>query len=126
MKLVIPLLLASGFLLGCGEEEPLAPINHSPLLEPQPDTTAAVNETLVLKAQATDPDGDNISFRVVVEMTWAEFHYGPRPLVFIDQTTGQFQYTPRDISISGRSFTFVAMDNRGGQDSTSFHVTVTQ
>ena len=92
MRQVIPLLLASGFLLlGCGDDEPLAPLNHSPLLESQSDTTAVVNETLRLQAQATDPDGDDISFRVVVEMTWAEFHYGPRPLVFIDQTTGQFQ-----------------------------------
>ena len=125
MRLVIPLLLASGFLLlGCGE--PLAPLNHSPLLESQSDTTAVVNETLHLQAQATDPDGDDISFRVVVGMTWAEIHYGPRPLVLIDQTTGEFQYTPRNIGISGRTFTFVAMDNRGGQDSTSFHVAVTQ
>jgi hypothetical protein len=49
-----------------------------------------------------DPDGDVLTYRVVVQMSWHEIVYGPWPLTTIDEGTGLFRFIPQDFDVPGR------------------------
>ena len=54
----------------CGERVPVAPaLNRPPLMQERADTSGARGDTLRLVAQATDPDGDRVSYGFLVIAT---------------------------------------------------------
>jgi hypothetical protein len=111
---------------GCGEYVGPRLSNQAPVLEAQPDTTAAVGDTLELWAQAHDADGDSLAYGLVAYVTYEEFTDGYKPDVTMSKYTGYFSFRPRDRDRPGRDFMFTVDDGSGGTDSTSFSVHVTE
>ena len=119
-----------GSILSCGgdkeDREPtvIAPENHAPVLIPRADTTAAVGDTLRLRAEATDADGDTLLYGLVVEQTLEEIREGYFASASIDGETGAFWFSPEAGDRPGRSFRFTAQDPLGAADTTRFTVNV--
>ena len=111
---------------GCGEKRATEPANRPPVLEAQPDTTVAVGDTLELWARAQDADGDSLSYRVTVYLTYQEYLDSYRPEVRMNGYTGHFWFKPVLRDGPSRAFMFKADDNRGGLDSAYFVVNVTE
>lgn len=97
--------------------------NRPPVFVSQSDTSVAVGDTLRLTAIATDEDGDDLSYGLVVRFQWQEFRLDEIP-VALDPGSGDFRYAPGSGEPSLRRFLFRVDDGRGGRDSTGFNVTV--
>ena len=111
---------------GCGEYVGPRLSNEAPVLQGQPDTTAAVGDTLELWAHAYDADGDTLAYGLIAYVTYEEFTEGYKPDVAMSKNTGYFLFRPRDRDRPSRDFAFTVDDGRGGADSTSFSVSVTE
>lgn len=119
-------LAISGWMAGCGDDEGTRAErpNAEPVLAPQPDTSAAIGDTLLLQALGTDADDDPIAYLLVIEVTFEEIHDGYIPSAALGRDTGRFWFAPQDRDRPRRRFHFVADDGRGGRDSTAFAVAV--
>lgn len=130
----IGILLVTGFLFGCSEEEPFEPIdpidpdvtNHLPVIASRSDTFAIVGDTLRLEFSATDQDGDSLHFEREIYCTWGEIRDGQchPPISHIDSRTGRFWFYPRTSDIPVREVTVTVYDARGGYASTTFSIYV--
>jgi hypothetical protein len=115
--------------IGCGNDgsgynvldDPLGSFNRAPLMQEQPDTSVALGDTLRLQASAYDPDGDEITYRIVV---YVETIYEPWPDIEFNSSTGRFWFAPAASDLPERAFEFIARDGRGGESSTKFAVDV--
>jgi hypothetical protein len=101
------------------------PENNAPVLAAQRDTAGVVGDTLRLTANATDPDGDEVSLLAQVEVTLQEIRTGYRADMDFDASTGAFWFVPGNRDVPERAFHFVAEDGRGGRDDKRFVVSVT-
>ena len=105
----------------CSDDDPTAPNNNPPVLVDLQDTTATVGGTLRLTASATDRDGDPISYHLTVMIRGIHDSF---PDAHIDAGSGEFVFKPTASDRPDRHFVVRARDGRGGEDSTSFTVTV--
>ncbi|KPK66464.1 hypothetical protein AMJ82_11790 [candidate division TA06 bacterium SM23_40] len=76
------------------------PTNRAPDLVDQPDTTIAENQYLAFTLQATDPEGDSISF------SSPDLPVGAT----LDAVTGLFKWTPDYQQAGAHTVTFIATD----------------
>jgi hypothetical protein len=107
---------------GCDSDEDLR--NRPPRIQPQADTAGVTGDTLWLAAHATDPDGDNLRFHLVIKVDWQDLG-GANPVdAGLDPQTGQFWFRPDSDDMPKRGFVFRVEDTRGGKDSTEFDVLV--
>jgi hypothetical protein len=113
---------------GCGDGEirVTGPTNHPPVLTAQPDTSAALGDTLILWAIADDPDNDRLSYNVLIHITSDEYSRGYIPDAWMHSPSGRFRFWPQADDEPQRRFTFLVEDNRGGTDTTTFAVRVYQ
>ncbi len=128
--------IVSALVLGCSEdsfvdvidEDPLGPgpLNHAPIIAPQPDTSAIVGDTLMLQISATDPDGDALYYEVDVSCTWLETSNNNchSPIARIDYQTGRFWFNPRSYDIPVRHVIVTVSDPHGSSASMEFDVMV--
>jgi len=119
--------LALAFLLvfapGCSEDDPVTPENNPPVLPALSDVDAVVGQELLLSFQATDRDGDAITYHLVVR---AESIGAPLPIAGIDSETGAFHFTPLARDLPYRNFIVEVDDGHGGQDAEEFRVMITE
>jgi len=89
--------------------------NRPPVLSSVGDKTVAEGETLTISLHATDPDNDRIVYSAA----------GLPKNAAIDPGTGIFRFDP-DYNQSGEyQVTFTASDGKGGSDSETIKITVT-
>jgi len=98
------------------------PQNSPPIIQEQPDASVNIGNTLKLRAVASDPDGDRITYGLVV---YLDRKYDIYPNVEMDLRSGIFQFTARSADMPSRKFAFVARDDHGKTAETEFVVTVT-
>jgi hypothetical protein len=123
--LIISLGVFVFLLVGCsGDGGGSGPSNHAPTIEAQRDTTAVLGDTLVLWARAYDSDGDDLTYKALGQITYEEFRRGYFPVAGMNQASGRFKFWPQEDDRPSRQFTFIADDERGGTDSTSFFIYV--
>ena len=88
--------------------------NASPLIRSTPSTAAAVGALYLYLPQATDPDGDLLSFRLL-----------EAPLsMTIDAATGRIDYTPSPTDVGPQPMVILVEDGNGGFASQSFTIVV--
>jgi hypothetical protein len=110
---------------GCGGDKPTAPkANRPPVIRSQPDTTAAIGDTLRLRAVAIDADQDALRYSAVIVISSEEFHSGYLPAGGIEESTGVFWFRPGHLDLPSRRVRLIVDDRRGGRDTTAFVVTV--
>ncbi len=92
------------------------PSNRAPVMEPIPDHTVDVGDTLTFIVSALDPDGDRLDLSV-----------SPLPLLpnaSFDAQAGRFSFTPSSAQAGTYALTFTADDRRGGLASATTTITV--
>src|SRR5262249_30755117 len=92
----------------------LAPANSAPVLTTSPFNTAVVDRAYVYVPQASDLDGDALTFRLTT---------GPEGMT-VDPTTGRLTWTPTSADLGTHSITLVVSDGRGGEASQSVILSV--
>lgn len=127
-KIIIPLIIFAGFLFvtGCEEKDLITDpsLNHAPILEMPPNTSATIGDTLKVWLKATDIDDDSLTYTVTVRQKCSDFGTGYSPEAAIDPRTGYFWFAPGLDDLSLHNFMFVVTDHRGGYDFDSLIVTV--
>jgi hypothetical protein len=88
--------------------------NQAPALDPLPDCSAQAGHPLTLHANATDPDGDPITYSLV----------NPPNGATINAATGLFTWTPSPNQLGASTVTIQAADPGGLTAQVSFSVTV--
>jgi len=91
--------------------------NRPPVMDPIPDQTVGVGETLTFSVAASDPDGDPLTFSV-----------SPQPLpanAVFTAGTGLFSFSPAAGQSGALALTFSVADGRGGTASRTMTVIVT-
>jgi hypothetical protein len=89
--------------------------NTSPQLSPIGSKNAAVGQLLQFEIQATDPDGDTMTY----------FATGLPSGAIFDPSTRQFTWTPSVSQQSEHQVTFTVTDGNGGNDFETISITVT-
>jgi hypothetical protein len=124
-----PILHALVLIFGCGSgdgasQDVAGPSNRAPVIQEQTDTTAAAGATLHLYAQASDADGDSLSYRSATIGNYSDFLLRGFPDSDMDAASGHFIFRVRVIDRPNQMFRFYANDGHGGVDSTQFTVIV--
>jgi Putative Ig domain/Right handed beta helix region/Glucodextranase, domain B len=90
--------------------------NRAPTIDPVPDQTVTVGNTLTFTVAASDPDGDRLTLSAA-----------PLPLpanATFDTATGVFTFAPTPTQLGSYPLTFTATDGRGGSASRTATVSV--
>lgn len=130
LRVTVSSLLSASFAavlacIGCSDSSaPSAPRNRAPTFVAQRDTTAAVADTLRLVARATDPDGDDVHYTLVIVVTFEELQDGYIPAASLNGESGHFVFVPGTRDLPEREFQFLATDGRGGETAEPFTVSV--
>lgn len=99
-------------------------MNLPPTIATLPDTSIAVGDTLWTRVEATDPDGDEISYQLTVFLTLEELRDGYRAQAGMNGAKEEFWFVPKRSDRPQRRFKITATDTSGGRDSTTFTVEV--
>lgn len=95
-------------------------VNHPPVLQPIADARVQVGDTLRISVSAEDPEGDNVTYRLLVP--WIP---GARVAdASVDSLSGLFRFVPRPSDGPFRWFGIFARDSHGAEESTDFYVLV--
>ncbi len=78
------------------------PVNQAPTLAVIPNQALAVGMTLMVTNQASDPDGDQLTFSLGP---------GAAANAYIDPTNGMFTWTPTGAQLGSNNFTVVVTDS---------------
>ena len=114
--LIISCLVLTVFLAGCGGVIPF--INQAPIITSTPITTATVGLLYTYDVNATDPDGDTI--------TYSFYSIYTRPNgMSINSTTGVISWTPTSIQI-GDTLVMVKVSDGTLSATQSFTIVVTK
>jgi Putative Ig domain len=91
------------------------PNNNAPLISGTPNTIAQISQLYSFKAQASDPDGDKLTFSIANKPAWAAF----------DTSTGTLSGTPA-ASAAGNyaNITISVTDGRASASLTPFAISV--
>ncbi|NIM18700.1 MAG: hypothetical protein GTO51_00395 [Candidatus Latescibacteria bacterium] len=109
----------------CYRDQLTGPItqNHPPSIQAQSDTNLVFGDTLKLRASATDPDGDDLTYYLTVFIRdISESDYVAD--AFLDSLTGDFWFVPGPMDMPDRSMMFTVIDEKGYSASTQFKVAV--
>ena len=109
--ILISLLLLLPLLVGCFSAPPT---NQSPTITSTPITTATVAAAYAYNVNATDPDGDTLTYSLTTNPT----------SMTIDSTTGVINWTPTSTQIGDHDLTVEVSDGEL-LDTQSFLITVT-
>ena len=109
--ILISLLLLLPLLVGCFSAPPT---NQSPTITSTPITTATVAAAYAYNVNATDPDGDTLTYSLTTNPTG----------MTIDSTTGIINWTPTSTQIGDHDLTVEVSDGEL-LDTQSFIITVT-
>jgi len=109
--ILISLLLLLPLLVGCFSAPPT---NQSPTITSTPITTATVAAAYAYNVNATDPDGDTLTYSLTTNPT----------SMTIDSTTGVINWTPTSTQIGDHDLTVEVSDGEL-LDTQSFIITVT-
>jgi hypothetical protein len=107
---------------GDGPSSPSPLENRPPVIVQQAETSAVVGSSLVLRAWATDADGDSVSYVLKLFLSMEEYTQGYTPDARLAGGTGTFTFRPRPADSPGRTSEFIADDQNGGRDTTRFYV----
>lgn len=113
----------------CGGDETLQPPvappgpNHAPTITAIPDTSMILGDTLRVRVQASDPDGDPLEYQVTPLLRDAT-EAGYVADAHIDARTGEFWFVPGGRDMPDRSILFTVTDDGGYFASTQFSVGV--
>jgi hypothetical protein len=99
--------------------------NDPPEMAAVRDTTVALGDTLGIFVSAIDPDGDDITYRLTVVVTFEELQQGYRADASLNAQTGYFWFRPGEDDVPSRGFRFTAEDGNGGEDTEGMTVNVT-
>gem|GEM_PF-2869973 len=99
--------------------------NNPPEMAAVRDTTIALGDTVGLFVSATDPDGDDVTYRLTVSVTYEELMSGYEADASLGTHTGYFWFRPSREDVPSRDFKFTADDGRGGEDDAWMTVSVT-
>lgn len=100
---------------GCGPKSPPPHVNNAPVLDILVDQNAPVNTSFSYDTNATDPDGDSITYSETSGPTWLN----------INSTNGVLSGTPSETDLgSNTSVTIKATDEHGLYDEKSFSLLV--
>lgn len=104
------LLLCSFALFGCKLDKPasagantVAPApasNHAPIIKGSPATSAKTNQSYVFQPEATDPDGDALTFTIRNKPAWASFDLKTGKLAGTPSSTYTGQFADISIAVS--------------------------
>ena len=108
--ILISLLLLLPLLVGCFSAPPT---NQSPTITSTPITTAIVAAAYAYNVNATDPDGDTLTYSLTTNPTG----------MTIDSTTGVISWTPTSTQIGDHDLTVEVSDGEL-LDTQSFIITV--
>ena len=98
-------------------------VNDIPVITALPDTTMEEDSTLVLTLNATDVDGDAITYTPVSDIeTWEP---GVSSSTFESIKTWHLVINPSTNWFGEANITVIASDEKGGNDSTTFSLMVT-
>jgi len=98
-------------------------VNDIPVITALPDTTMEEDSTLVLTLNATDVDGDAITYTAVTDIeTWSA---GVSSSTFESIKTWHLVINPSTNWFGEANITVIASDEKGGNDSTAFSLMVT-
>ena len=127
--LYLALLTVFTIAVNCGTDEngtPTGPddtiTNHPPVMRIQPDTSAAVGDTLVLFACADDEDGDSLTYGMINIIL--KHIQQNEALADIDAETGEFHFYVKAMDVPLQMFEFYAVDPECASDTTFFTVHV--
>jgi hypothetical protein len=113
---------------GCRECEFAAPAvpehNARPTFHGLSDTCVVYGDTLRLRVQAVDPDGDDVRYEVSPILTWGDVLAGYEVRAAIDARTGDFRFSPGPRDTPFRSFEFTAEDEHGARTARRVKVSV--
>lgn len=104
----------------------LDPSNNRPVMTELADTSAAVGDTLRLRATAEDADGDSLRYSLTVFISWNELDPDLFPSAGIDSRTGDLWFAPTPQDAPSRTLLVTVDDGKQGRDSTHFEVTIGQ
>lgn len=103
------LLLLLPLFVGCNATPP---INHAPTIISTPTTSAVVNVLYAYDVNATDPDGDTLTYALTVKPSG----------MTINTSTGAISWTPTSVQVGDYNVTVVVTDGEF-TDSQSFVIT---
>ncbi len=120
--LIVGLLIVA---IGCStddeaSETPTQPVNQAPVFRSLADTIVVVGDTLRLLVVADDPEGDRITYRLLVPIVPGT----GVALAELDTETGKFWFAARRSDTPMRWFGFFARDEQGNESSVDIFVTV--
>ena len=116
-KIILAVLILSTIALifsSCGGGGTTPPINHSPTITSTPITTATVDVLYTYDVDATDPDGDTLTYSLTT----------PTGMT-INSTTGVINWTPTSAQIGDNAVTVEVSDGKLS-DTQSFTVIVSE
>lgn len=92
----------------------LSTLNQGPMIESNPDNEGIVGQAYVYDVNATDPDGDALTYDLLV---------APDGMT-IDAETGLIQWTPTNAALGNHFILVQVSDGRGGIDQQQFTLSV--
>ena len=84
--------------------------NHPPRITSIPPSEIRVGDLLQYDLNASDEDGDNLSFSLIS---------GPQNM-YLDIETGILRWTPGTVDVGNHTITVIVVDGRGGMDEQTF------
>ena len=118
---------SESFLVCVEEAEPVT--NRAPVLAPIPDQTVNEGQELFFNVTATDADGDDLTYSLAqASVDELEQSRSTTPsAASIDPVTGEFRWTPNELSGPGEyDFVVTATDLEGATDRQTFTIVVTE
>jgi len=100
---------------GGGGGTPPPPVNHAPVITSTPITTATVGVLYTYDVEATDPDGDTLTYSLTT---------GPKGMI-IETATGLVTWTP-DSNQTGKHNISVEISNESKKTTQNFTITVSE
>lgn len=113
--LLVSLLLLLPLLIGCFSAPPTPTTNQAPTITSTPITTATVATAYAYDVNATDPDGDTLTYTLTANPTG----------MTIVSTTGVIGWTPTSTQLGNRPVT-VAVSDGSLSDTQSFIIIVSK
>lgn len=102
---------------GCSDDSPTESDNLAPVMMAQGDTIIVSGDTIQLIASASDPEGDSLTYRLIVFVSQSEWKAGDVPDTDMSASTGVFTFRALDRDVPSRDFAFGAVDVNGGEAS---------
>lgn len=78
-------------LVGCHSSP--APPNEAPIITSAPITTATVGEAYVYDVEATDPDGNVLTYSLTVKPSRMTINFSTGKVIWFPETTGSYDVT---------------------------------